>query len=131
MKIWWMSSIVWATALAATAASAGDLSRSVPAGQTTKLDHYTGWKDDCSFLEIAVTVLTKPAHGEVSHRIANGVIPADAKLGASGSCAGKPTKVLELYYRPARGFHGADRLSVEMTDGSTRSTTFTYEIDVQ
>lgn len=118
-------------ALAVTDAEAETISKSVPAGQTTKIDHYTGWKDDCSFLEIAVNVLAKPAHGEVTHHIANGVVPANAKLGSSGSCAGKPTKVLELYYRPAKGFHGADSLSVEMTDGFQRSTTFTYEITVE
>lgn len=130
MKKWLAPPIVW-VALAVTAAGAETLSRSALSGQTTKLDHYTGWKDDCSFLEIAVNVLTKPAHGEVSHRIANGVIPADAKLGSSGPCAGKPTKVLELYYRPTKGFHGADALTVEMTDGSQRSTTFTYQINVE
>ncbi len=130
MKIWIALPIVCA-ALAATAAGAETLSKTVPAGQTTKLDHYTGWNDDCSFLEIAVNVLAKPAHGEVSHRIANGVIPANAKLGSAGSCAGKPTKVLELYYRPAKGFHGADTLTVEMTNGAQRSTTFTYEITVE
>jgi hypothetical protein len=129
MKMWIALPIV-CSALAATAARAETLSRSAPSGQTTKIDHYTGWKDDCSFLEIAVNVLTKPAHGEVSHRIANSVIPASAKLGSSGSCAGKPTKVLELYYRPANGFHGSDALTVEMTDGFHRSTTFTYEISV-
>jgi hypothetical protein len=130
MKIWIALPIVCA-ALAATTAGAETLSRSAPSGRTTKLDHYTGWKDDCSFLEIAVNVLTKPAHGEVSHRIASGIIPADAKLGSSGSCAGKPTKVLELYYRPAKGFRGADTLTVEMTDGFQHSTTFTYEISVE
>jgi hypothetical protein len=130
MKIWIALPIVWA-ALAATTAGAETLSRSAPSGQTTKIDHYTGWKDDCSFLEIAVNVLTKPAHGDVSHHIASSVIPANAKLGSSGSCAGKPTKVLELYYRPAKGFHGSDTLTVEMTDGFQHSTTFTYEISVQ
>jgi len=129
MKIGIALSLVGA-ALAATAAAAETLSKTVPSGQTTKIDHYTGWKDDCSFLEIAVNVLAKPAHGEVSHRIANGVIPANAKLGSSGSCAGKPTKVLELYYRPAKGFHGADSLTVEMTDGFQHATTFTYDIVV-
>jgi hypothetical protein len=130
MKIWITLPVVWA-ALAATTAGAETLSKSVPSGQTTKLDHYTGWNDDCSFLEIAVNVLTKPAHGVVSHRIASGVIPAEAKLGSSGGCAGKPTKVLELYYRSTKGFHGADTLTVEMTNGSQRSTTFTYEISVE
>jgi hypothetical protein len=130
MKLSIAAPMIW-LALAATATGAETLSKSVPADRTTKLDHYTGWKDDCSFLEIAVNVLTKPAHGDVSSHIANGVIPANAKLGSSGSCAGKPTKVLELYYRPAKGFHGADSLTVEMTNGSQSSTTFTYQISVE
>ena len=126
----WIAATIACAALAATAVAAETLAKTVPAGQTTKLDHYTGWKDDCSFLEIAVNVLSKPAHGEVSHRIAKGVIPANAKLGSSGSCAGKPTEVLELYYRPAKGFHGSDSLTVEMTNGGQSSTTFTYDITV-
>jgi hypothetical protein len=130
--------IVAACALAPLAALAGGeaaiaqtISKSIPPNRSSKLDHYTGWNDDCSFKEIRVDPMSKPAHGSYSVVITNGVIPADAKIGASGVCAGRPTKVLELYYRPDRGYHGLDSLTVNMSVGGSAPVTFTYAINVQ
>jgi hypothetical protein len=127
--------IVAACALAALAggeaAIAQTITKSIPPNRSSKLDHYTGWNDDCSFKQIRVDAMSKPAHGSYSVGIANGVIPADAKIGSSGACSGRPTKVLELYYRPDRGYHGPDSLTVNMSVGGSAPVTFIYAINVQ
>jgi hypothetical protein len=127
--------ILAACALAALtgveAALAQTIAKTVPPNRLSKIDHYTGWNDDCSFKQIKVDAPAKPAHGAYSVGIANGRIPADAKIGSSGACAGRPTKVLELYYKPDRGYHGPDSLSVNMSVGGSVPVTFYYEITVQ
>ena len=111
-------------------AQAETISKSVPSGQSSKIDHFTGWNDDCSFKSLNIDIVSKPSHGQVTSRIASGVIPPNAKTGSSGSCAGKPTKVLEVYYRPEKGFHGSDSFTVNMSFGGP-GTYFYYTVTVQ
>lgn len=104
--------------------------KTTPAGQSSKIDHYMGWNDDCSFKSLSIDVIAKPAHGAITSRIANGTITADAKVGTSGACAGKPTKVLEVYYKPEKGFHGSDTFTVNMSFGGSGSKAFYYSVNV-
>ena len=60
----------------------------------------------------------------------DGTITADAKVGTSGACAGKPTKVLEVYYKPEKGFHGSDNFTVNMSFGGSGSKAFYYSVNV-
>jgi hypothetical protein len=112
-------------------ARADTISKLVPADRSSEIDHYTGWNDDCSFKEISVNVVANPAHGVVISRIADGKIASHASIGSSGSCAGKPTKVLELFYRPARGYHGEDRFSVNLSVGNSSPVVYDYDVTVQ
>jgi hypothetical protein len=123
--------VVGSSLLAFSPAHAESIEKSVPGDRSTKIDHYTGWNDDCSFKEISVDVIANPSHGTVTHHIANGRIPAEAKIGSSGACAGKPTQVLELFYRPTRGFRGVDGFSVNLRVGSSPAHVFEYRLTVQ
>jgi hypothetical protein len=131
-----MRPTVWTIAFAilvahSHGAHAQVISKTVPSGVKTKIDHYTGWNDDCSFKSLDIQVTTPPAHGEIASRIANGVIPSDAKIGSSGVCAGKPTKVLEVYYKSARGYKGPDSFTVDMSFGGSSAKDFSYSVDVR
>jgi hypothetical protein len=115
-------------------AMAGTISKTVAAGRASNVDHYTGWNNDCSFMLIKIDVTTKPAHGSVSTRITSGRISGHADIGSAGSCAGKPTKVLQLYYKPAPGYRGSDSFTVNMTSGSgfgAKTQTYYYQMTVQ
>ena len=113
-----------------TPALAKTISKTVAAGRASNIDHYTGWNNDCSFMVIKIDVTSKPAHGSVSTRISNGRIPGHADIGSSSACAGKPTKVLNLYYKPARGYRGTDSFTVNMSSGGSPQTYY-YQITVQ
>lgn len=115
------------TALSATA---GTISKTVPAGRASKVDHYTGWNDDCSFLSVNVDILVKPAHGTLAPRTAMGRI-GEAQIGNAGACRGKPTKVLELYYKPARGYRGTDGFSVNMRTPKSAPVRYDYVVTVE
>ena len=118
------------SAAALSPALAQTIYKTTPAGQSSKIDHYMGWNDDCSFKSLSIDVIAKPAHGAITSRIANGTITADAKVGTSGACAGKPTKVLEIYYKPEKGFHGSDNFTVNMSFGGSGSKAFYYSVNV-
>ncbi len=117
------------TAAPAGAQAQQHLAKSVPAGSTTKIDHYTGWNNDCSFLMINIDVVQKPSYGTVTPRVSQGQI-TNANIGSAGACLGKPTRVLELYYRPARGFRGQDSFSVNMRTPNSPPVTYVYSVTV-
>ena len=123
--------VVGSSLLALSPTHAETIEKSVPGDRSTKIDHYTGWNDDCSFKEIWVGVTASPSHGTVTHHIANGRITAEAKIGSSGTCAGKPTKVLELFYRPTRVFRGADGFTVNLRVDGSPAHVFDYRLTVQ
>ena len=62
------------SSLLALSPTHAEIEKSVPGDRSTKIDHYTGWNDDCSFKEIWVDVTASPSDGIVTHHIANGRI---------------------------------------------------------
>ena len=46
-------------------------------------------------------------------------------------CAGKPTEVLELFYRPTRGFRGADGFTVNLRVDGASARAFDYRLTLQ
>jgi hypothetical protein len=113
-----------------TCAMAATLSKTAVAGKSTKIDEYTGWNNDCSFLTIRVDVSSPPSHGTVTSKVARGRI-SNAAVGSAGSCFGKPTRVLQVYYRGKAGFRGIDTFSVDMTVRGQPTKTFTYAVSVR
>jgi hypothetical protein len=111
-------------------AQTNHLTRSVAAGSTTKIDHYTGWNNDCSFLMINIDIIQKPSHGTITPRVSQGQI-TNANIGSTGSCLGKPSRVLEIYYRAAKGFRGQDSFSVNMRTPNSAPVTYVYSVTVQ
>src|SRR5215213_11368167 len=95
-------------------ATAATLSKTAMAGKVTKIDEYTGWNNDCSFLTISVDVSSPPSHGTVTSKVARGRI-TNAAVGSAGRCFGRPTRVLQVYYRARPGFRGTDTFAVDMT----------------
>jgi hypothetical protein len=120
-----------AAALAIPAAgSAATLQKSAPSGKSAKIDEYTGWNNDCSFLTINVNVSSPPSHGAVTSRVARGRI-TNAAVGSAGSCFGKPTRVLQVYYRSRAGYRGTDTFSVDMSVRGQPTKRFTYAVSVR
>jgi hypothetical protein len=113
-----------------TCAMAATLSKTAVAGKSTKIDEYTGWNNDCSFLTIRVDVSSPPSYGTVTSKVARGRI-SNAAVGSAGSCFGKPTRVLQVYYRGKAGFRGIDTFSVDMTVRGQPTKTFTYAVSVR
>ena len=109
-----------------SSALAASLSKTVPAGRASQIDAYSGWNlEDCSFQTISFTTTSQPAHGRITTRIGHGRI-TNANTGSAGKCYGKPTKVLQLWYTPQRGYHGSDTVSV-----TAGGTAYYYSITVQ
>jgi len=104
--------------------------KSARSGATVKIDHYTGWNNDCSFLEIKVDVVKKPAHGTVTPKIAGSRI-TKAEIGSARNCLGKPTKVIEVYYRSKKGYRGKDPFTVQMRTPNSAPVTFVYDVTVR
>jgi hypothetical protein len=111
-------------------ATAATLSKTAMAGKTTKIDEYTGWNNDCSFLTISVDVSSPPSHGTVTSKVARGRI-TNAAVGSAGRCFGRPTRVLQVYYRAKPGFRGTDTFAVDMTVRGQPTKTFTYSVSVR
>ena len=122
--------LAFVSLMGCNAAIAETLARTVTANQTSKIDGYTGWYDDCSFKPVNVDVATKPSHGSYSVRIVPGRIPDHTIFGSVNGCAGKPTKMLELYYRPAPGYHGADAMTIYVNLGGAPAA-YSYEITIR
>ena len=106
-------------------------SKSARANASTKIDHYSGWNDDCSFLTIDIDVVDKPAHGTVRPKVATGRIPRPQVGSRQGAqCAGRPMKIIEVYYTPSRGFRGRDQFKVRMRTPGQRDVFFVYNVSV-
>ena len=106
------------------------LNKSVSSGKSTKIDVYQGWNKDCSFLTIDIYILRKPTSGSARAKVVNSKITR-AEVGRVGSCTGKPTKGLAIYYKSKPGYHGVDNLTVKMKARGYPSVTFKYRIRVR
>jgi len=117
--------------LGAAGASADEIiARSAVAGQAQWMDDYYGWTDNCKPLVYDIDVVEPPANGRVSPKSKSGAIPATAKIGSSGSCAGKPYKGWSLFYTAKAGYKGSDSFRVRMRVGN-QSKFFLYRIAVR
>ena len=106
-------------------------SKTARANASTKIDHYSGWNDDCSFLTIDIDVVEKPRNGAVRPKLANGRIPRPQVGSRQGAaCAGRPMKIIEVYYTPTRGFRGNDQFKVRMRTPGQRVVFFVYRVKV-
>ena len=128
LRVTSLAALAFIAAAPLSTAAAVSRNKSVPAGRATMLDAYSGWNNDCSFLVIKVNITAPPAHGKISTRIGHGFI-REANEGSVGSCLGKPTRVLQLWYTPKRGYHGSDTVSV--LAGAGNPTTYYYSITVE
>lgn len=105
-------------------------SRSASSGKPQKIDVYSGWNDDCSFLTINVNVVKKPKSGAVTPRVEMSTIHA-AQQGSAGKCLGKPTRGLAVYYRSKPGFKGRDSFTVRMGVRGQAPVDFVYNVSVR
>jgi len=112
-------------------AADGEYDRTAPSGEIQWMDEYSGWNNDCSFLEIAVDVIEQPAHGEVFPRPEIKRIPKKAVRGNSGVCAGRKMKALVLYYTSEPGYRGQDRFQVRMKVRGQDPAFFIYNVTVE
>jgi len=103
-------------------ASPETTSRTLLAGRATNMGQYMGWKPDCSALPIRIDVVTKPAHGTAWTDITT-------EIDTFSPCAGKPMRVLKLYYEPTPGYHGPDSFSIKKTSfGSPKTEAFAITV---
>lgn len=104
--------------------------RNASAGKAQWMDDYYGWDNRCNSIVYDIDVVQAPAHGKVAPRPKQGRIPANAKIGSSGSCAGKPFKGWSIFYTARAGYHGNDAFRVRMRVGGT-SKYFDYRVNVR
>jgi hypothetical protein len=95
------------------AARAEQVTRSVQAGVLATVYIYHSWKPDCSPGSGVVKVLTKPAHGTLSHTD-DVSAPNHNRFRANDGCVGRLMKGFRLQYRSEAGYRGTDSFSVEV-----------------
>lgn len=115
-----------------TGAQAEFRTRTVPAGQTTRIAVHTAWDPKyCSSVFGAVKISVKPQHGKLSNRLIDTTIP-NSRFGSNGQCYGKPTKGFAVFYTAPSGFRGTDSFTLDVTwPAISRQVTDTYSITVQ
>src|SRR4051794_39691122 len=97
-----------------TGAQAESMTRTVTAGQTTRIAVYTGWDPKyCGSAFGVVKISVKPQHGKLSNRLIDTTIP-NSRFGSSGQCYGTPTKGLAVFYTVPRGFRGTDNFTLDV-----------------
>jgi hypothetical protein len=113
-------------------APAESFTRTVPAGQTTRVFVYKSWEGNCISAFGVVKVSVKPQHGKLSNRIIDTIIPGVHRFGASGQCQGQSTKGFAVYYTPASGFRGTDTFTLDISwPHSGKQAMDTYAVTVQ
>ncbi|MEZ5870648.1 MAG: hypothetical protein R3D32_02155 [Nitratireductor sp.] len=128
-----VATLTLAASLALTASAEAQqrsYSRTASSGKAQWIDAYYGWNNDCSFKTIDVDVIDGPAHGKASPRVETRKI-TQAQVGSTGSCLGKPTKAVAVYYTSKRGYRGQDRFRVRMKVGGQQPVVFSYSITVR
>lgn len=115
-----------------TAAQAQSRTKTVPAGQTTRVAVYTAWDPQyCGSVFGVVKITVKPQHGKLTNRVIDTTIP-NSRFGSSGQCYGKPTKGFAIFYAAPRGFRGTDSFTLDVSwPAISRQATDTYAINVQ
>ena len=108
------------------------IERTVASGRPAQVAAYHSWDPvDCKSLAAKLTVLTKPSHGTLIPSLVPHVITT-SRLGAPGSCYGKPITALQLSYKSAPGYHGPDSFTIDVTFGfENRKDRDAYSITVQ
>ncbi len=105
-------------------------SKTVKSGKQTKLDHFMGWKNDCTFLTIKIDIVERPKFGKASPRIVDARI-RKAQVGSTGKCKGRKVKGLGIFYRSKRGYRGGDKLKIRMKVPGQRPVNYVYKIKVR
>lgn len=115
-----------------TEAQAQSRTRTVPAGQTTRVAVYTAWDPKyCGSVFGVVKISVKPQRGKLSNRVIDTTIP-NSRFGSSGECLGKPTKGFAIFYAAPGGFRGTDSFTLDVSwPAIGRQATDTYSIIVQ
>lgn len=115
-----------------TGAEAESRTKTVPAGQTTRVAVYTAWDPQyCGSVFGVVKILVKPQHGKLSSRPIDTAIPS-SRFGSSGQCYGKPTKGFGIFYAAPGGFRGTDTFTLDISwPAISKQATDTYSISVQ
>jgi hypothetical protein len=108
-----------------------DLNRTVVSGQTTHIKSYRSWDKNCQSRFGVVKLLTKPQHGKLTTRIANGKIRNSRFLGGPDQCFGTPIKAFKIDYTSVKGFRGVDTFTVDITFGGGRRDIDVVTITVQ
>jgi hypothetical protein len=113
-------------------AGADSFSRTATSGQPKRVAAYHSWDPiTCASLAAKVNVVSKPAHGTLTPRVVPHTITV-SRYGTVQHCAGTPIKALQIEYKSARGYHGIDTFTLEVTFGwEGRRATDTYTVNVQ
>jgi hypothetical protein len=85
-------------------------------GQDTRIKWHSTSDRQCRQQGFPVyTILSPPAHGELSYREEQGAIDMPRKWvpHRSPHCRGRPILGKAIYYRPEPGFRGSDRVRVQ------------------
>jgi hypothetical protein len=108
--------IIWVSltanmAIAEEGASA-TVKKVVRAGSEELLSGYKHFDKNCAAIEVpAVTILKQPTHGETSIRDESTAVN-HLYHGSGGNCVGKLVQSRAVYYTPAAGYVGKDKVDI-------------------
>jgi hypothetical protein len=108
-----------------------DLNKTAVSGQTTQIKSYRTWDKNCQSRFGIVKLVTKPQHGKLTTRIADGKIRNNRLLGGPDHCFGTPIKTFKIDYTSVKGFRGVDTFTVDITFGSGRRDIDVITVTVQ
>jgi hypothetical protein len=105
--------------------------RTVPAGATVRLGHFAFLNPDCSFGGYAeVRALSPPAHGTFAIQQGEDYTNYAAN-NQRYDCNKQKSRLIEVMYTPAVGYHGADEfvMLAIYPNGSTATSRYTITVE--
>jgi hypothetical protein len=108
--------IIWASLVAHPAIAEEGASATVKivvkAGSEALISGYKHFDKNCAAVEVpTVTILKQPAHGETSMRDESTAVN-HVYHGSGGNCVGKLVQSRAVYYTPATGYVGKDKVDI-------------------
>lgn len=113
-----------------SALNANEFKKSTKQGTDVELAHWAYWDDNCAAEDFTVTIAGAPASGSTEIRDDVFAIPAKTSNGSDTGCVDKIIESKKVFYVPAEGFTGQDRVVVTFS-GSSGDVTNAYAITVR
>jgi hypothetical protein len=96
---------------AALAQEAPSIQRTTPAGQAVKIRNQVKLTQSCAGSAPTISFSQNPAHGTIEIKPDRYVFGKGKVTGAMRACEGQQVDGVAIWYTPAAGFHGVDKMA--------------------